>query len=216
MANGHGGARRNSGRQVTSPRAAALRILEAAVAYCAGIAGDPRRQEPIDVTWARYLDQVGEAGRLAAAADLRAAVDVSFKMLDRSVTVRIEEDAGEGLSALIRGLDRAGSVPGESRSELDDDEDQAPLGLADQGAPDTLSGALVQQLGLPLGQALDERLVDDVAVGEESLVAPREVAEEAGARAGRDEAPQAPPGPPPPSFDVDPQNLDFLGREAAP
>src|SRR5574343_276820 len=141
MANGHGGPRRNSGRPPSAPRAAALRILEAAVAYCAGIAGDPRRQEPLEQTWARYLDQVGEAGRVAAATDLQAAVETSFRMLDRSVTVRIEDDAEHGLSALLRALESGSSVPGASRSEDDDDEAKAPLCLADNGAPDTLSGA---------------------------------------------------------------------------
>jgi hypothetical protein len=203
VANGHGGKRRNAGAPYAAPRAAALRILEAAVAYCTGIAGDPRRQEPLETTWARYLDQVGEAGRRAAATDLPAAVSTSFTMLDRAVSVRIAEDSETGLSALLQALDKGPEVPDRSQlPNIGQDEIALPSDT-EQGAPERLSGVPLQeptQLGLGIGLMIgeDERDCDVL-----------EEARDAANERGRGRAPLPPPGASPLRFEVGPQNLDF-------
>jgi hypothetical protein len=203
VANGHGGARRNSGRPYAAPRAAALRILEAAIAYCAGVAGDPRQDLAPEATWARYLRQVGEAGRATAATDLQSAVATSFAMLDRAVSVRISEDAGDGLSALLRALDHGATVPDASILEHGSaDQDQGATGTPGLGAPEQLSGAL-PAAGPQL--ALEGLMVPAVGVpsGREG---PRQVRDAM--------APLPPPGSPPMGFVVHPENLEFLqGRE---
>lgn len=199
---GRGGPRPGSGRPRSAPAELARAILTVAERYCAGIGGDPRGRLSRDQRWAAYLDQVGEAGRIAGLQDLPLAVQTSFAMLSKAHSARAEEaeeGALRGVSKLLAALDHRADVPSGSQSGASAAIESAPVQAADGCAPDTQSG-LRSQLGLGLVLEADSA----------GFAGDRETrADEAQAAGGRGESPPPPLPAPTPRFEVDPQNFDF-------